>query len=205
MLRKCSSVLLLTNFEPFGQLYSQLAEEMGVSLRVEEEWNERYRVAADVVICGSKYLDSINRAYYPITVVILRSGESPAGYIKEGITRFIFDHENRYELALALYKPEKIYVQQKEMDVKSVLDGSPVLNYEYGAYRFDFSRDRYFYKSKGIYLTKREKTYLAEWLLNGHKDNEKRMCLFNMRKKFGKDFLADIDRFGQLKEDNNEQ
>ena len=50
-----------------------------------------------------------------------------------------------------------------------------------------------------IYLTDSSKKYLAQWLLNGLKDNSKRMILCNLRKKFGKDFLSDIDRFGQLK------
>lgn len=57
----------------------------------------------------------------------------------------------------------------------------------------------FFYKGKPIYLTSAHKKYLAEWLLTGNKDNSRRMILCNLRKKFGVDFLADIDRFGQPK------
>ena len=49
------------------------------------------------------------------------------------------------------------------------------------------------------------KRYLAEWLLNGHKDNKKRMILCNLRKRFGADFLINVDRFGQLKGGKDEQ
>ena len=53
-----------------------------------------------------------------------------------------------------------------------------------------------------IYLTNTIKKYLAQWLLNGKKDNSKRMILHNLRKKFGNDFLSDVDRFGRW---NNEE
>ena len=206
MLRKCSNALLLTNVESFSQLYSQYAEELGISLRVEKEWNVRYRVTEEVVICGSKYLESLHRSYYGTVVLILKEGESPAPYIKEGVTRFIFDYQNRYELALALYRPEKVFVAQQDTNVKTVLEDSLMLSFELGDYKFNFQQDRFFYKGKGLYLTKTEKVYLADWLLNGHKDNSKRNCLFNMRKKFGNDFLKNINRFGQLREENtNEQ
>lgn len=204
MLRKCSSALLLSNVDSFAQLYTQYAEELGVSLRVEKEWCSKYRVAEEIVICGTKYLSDLNKAYYANAVVILKKGESPAPYMQMGITRFIFDFQNQYELAFALYKPEKVFVVQQSSNIKTVLQDSVLLSFNLGEYKFDFQQDRYFYKGKGIYLAKMEKTYLAEWLLQGHKDNNKRNYLYNLRRKFGKDFLKDVDRFGNLKEEEDE-
>ena len=60
------------------------------------------------------------------------------------------------------------------------------------------------YKGKAIYVTKAQKRYLADWLLNGHKDNSKRVLLFELRKKFGNDFLREVDRHGQIKEEIDE-
>ena len=97
MLIKCSKALLLSDVPSFVENYKALAEEIGVSLQVESEWNDRYRVTSEVVILGSKYLDTLNRSYYSEAVLILKEGESPAPYIKEGINRFIFNYKNNYE------------------------------------------------------------------------------------------------------------
>ena len=107
MLIKCSKALLLSDVPSFAENYKALAEEIGVSLQVESEWNDRYRVTSEVVILGSKYLDTLNRSYYSEAVLILKEGESPAPYIKEGINRFIFNYKNNYELLCAFYKQEK--------------------------------------------------------------------------------------------------
>lgn len=203
MLKKCSNVLLLTNVTSFAETYTELARDIGVSVHVEEEWNSHYRVSEQVIVCGSKYIEDINEMFIPNVVVILRSGENPAALIKRGINRFIFDFKSSTELLVSMYAQEKEYVKQSGT-FADVLDESPFLNYVEGEYKFNFKSDRYYYKGDGIYLTNAEKRYLAEWLLNGHKDNSKRQCLFNMRKKFGNGFLKGIDRFGKLKEKKNE-
>lgn len=200
MLLKCSSALLLTGVKNFGLLYSELAEELGVSLKVESDWNKRYRITEEVVICGSKFLDRVNEQFYPGTTVILKSGESPLPYVKKGIENFIYDYENQYELAMAFYRKSKINIKQGTEDMRTILDSSVAVSFNEKEYSFDFSRDEFLYSGKRIYLTSSEKLYLAEWLLRHKKDNSKRMCLFNMRKKFGNAFLKDIDRFGNVKE-----
>lgn len=199
MLIKCSKALLLSDVPSFAENYKALAEEIGVSLQVESEWNDRYRVTSEVVILGSKYLDTLNCSYYSEAVLILKEGESPAPYIKEGINRFIFNYKNNYELLCAFYKQEKIVVHASSNDLKTIIKESNVLNYQFGDYNFMFDRNRFQYKGRPIYLSDSAKRYLAEWLLNGHKDNSKRMVLCNLRKKFGEGFLKDVDRFGQLK------
>ena len=89
--------------------------------------------------------------------------------------------------------------------MQELLKDCSVWNFQFGDYSFQFDKNKFTYKGKPIYLVDSQKRYLAEWLLNGHKDNSKRMVLCTMRKKFGKDFLADINRFGQLKGGKDEQ
>lgn len=191
----------MSDVPSFAEGYKSLAEDIGVELSVAEEWNERYRVTAEVVILGSKYLERLNRSYYPEAVLILKKGESPASYIKKGITRFIFDYQNNYELLCAFYRPEKIVLHASSNDLKTIIKECDVLRYQFGDYDFMFDTNKFKYRGKPIYLNESAKRYLAEWLLNGHKNNSKRMILCNLRKRFGEEFLRDIDRFGQMKEE----
>ena len=205
MLKKVEKALLLTDVPSFRKLYTDLAEEVGVELEAEKDWAIRYRVNADVVILGSKYLDKLNEAYYPIAVLLLKSGESPAPYIKRGISRFIFDYQNQYELFFAFFKQEATVVHASFEGLSDIIKDSGIKKFQFGDYDFQFDKNIYRYKGKPIYLCNATKKYLAEWLLNRNKENKRRMILCNLRKKFGKDFLKDVDRFGQLKGGKNEQ
>lgn len=200
MLKKVSRALLLSDVASFVNNYRALASDIGVELVVEEEWSDRYRVPTEIVILGSKYLKDLNKAYYPEAVLILKEGESPAPYIKEGITRFIFNYKNNYELTCAFYKPEAVIIHASTSKFIDIIKNCDVQNYQFAEYDFKFDRNKFSYNGKPIYLTDSAKSYLAEWLLNGHKDNKKRMILCNLRKKFGAAFLANVDRFGQIKE-----
>lgn len=201
MLRTCSSVLLLTSVDSFAEEIGQLAEECDIKLIVEKEWNINYRLTEDVILCGSKYLEDINRAYYPNVVLILKDNENPVSFIRDGITRFIFNHKDQREFVYAFCKMDKVFVKNVTPTVRAVLQEASAVRYCFGEYDFHFGNNRFTYKGKGIYLTDGEKAYLAEWLLNGHKDNSQRMHLCLMRKKFGDDFLKDVNRFGQIKEE----
>lgn len=204
MLRKCKRALLLSDVASFVGMYSQLADEAEVELTVESVWSDRYRITQDVVILGAKYLDNINKIYYDSVVLILKSGESPYPYIKMGISRFIFDHTNQFELYTAFFKEEPVYVNDANKELKDLVKDYNSSKFCYDRYDFNFLTDTFTYKGKPIYLTKAQKRYLAEWLLHGRKDNSKRMFLFSLRKKFGEDFLTEVDRHGQIKEEKDE-
>lgn len=197
MLKKCSSALLLTEVSSFADMYKNLASDMDIRLTVVNEWSSRYRVSEDVIILSAKYLDSLNRSYYPEAVLILKEGENPGPYIEKGITRFIFNYKNKYELLCAFYKTEKILLHSSSVNLKSILKESKTVTYTFGDYDFNFATNRFMYKGRLIYFTDSVKSYMAEWLLNGNKDNSKRMILCNLRKKLGKDFMKDIDRYGR--------
>lgn len=204
MLKLCSNVLLLSDVKSFSDNYRLIAEDLGVNLSVEEEWNNRYRIGHDLVICGSKYLEFIHPDYFSSVVLILKEDELPATYIAKGIERFIFNHKDNRELALSLYKSIPVVVRANKLDYEEVLKYSNTLNFCVGNYEFYFDRGIFKYKGQSIYLTDADKLYLAEWLLNEEKDNSKRMILCKLRKKFGDAFLRDIDRFGNLKEKKHE-
>lgn len=201
MLIKCNSALLLTDVPSFASMYKSIAKEALVQLKVEEDWSKSYRVAQDVIIAGSKYLDKINETYISKTVLILRSDESPAYFIAKGIERFIFDYQNAQELCMAFYRPDKVIVHTNNAELTDLIKTATTNCYQFGDYDFQFDKNSFKYKGKGIYLCKSQQKYLAEWLLYGSKDNKKRMVLCNLRKKFGEDFLKDVDRHGVLKEE----
>lgn len=205
MLEKCNSALLISEVESFSETYETIARDIGVDMTVEKEWKPRYRMSRDVVILGSKYLPDLNKAYYPVAVVILKRGENPVPYIKEGVNHFIFDYTNQYELLMALFKSPRVLVNGASQELKEMLRESGTTRFKAGAYDFRFDMNLYLYKGQPVYLQEAQKRYLAQWLLFGNKENKHRMLLCLMRKKFGEDFLKDIDRFGQLKEERNEQ
>lgn len=205
MLEKCNSALLISEVESFSETYETIARDVGVDMTVEKEWKPRYRMSRDVVILGSKHLPDLNKAYYPMAVVILKRGENPVPYIKEGVNHFIFDYTNQYELLMALFKTPRVLVNGASQELKDMLRESGTTRFKAGAYDFRFDMNVYLYKEQPIYLQEAQKRYLAQWLLFGNKENKHRMLLCLMRKKFGEDFLKDIDRFGQFKEEKNEQ
>lgn len=205
MLEKCNSALLISEVESFSETYETIARDIGVDMTVEKEWKPRYRMSRDVVILGSKYLPDLNKAYYPVAVVILKKGENPVPYVKEGVNHFIFDYTNQYELLMALFKTPRVLVNGASQELKEMLRESGTTRFKAGAYDFRFDMNIYLYKEQPIYLQEAQKRYLAQWLLFGNKENKHRMLLCLMRKKFGEDFLKDIDRFGQIKEDKDEQ
>lgn len=202
MLEKAENVILISEVESFADTYKGLAEDIGVELKVVSEWKPIYRVNADVVILGSKHLDKLNSAYYNKVVLILKEDESPLPFVKKGISRFIYNFRNTYELAMALYctkQIEKNGKSEKNDLYNKTLSECADQIFCLGKYEFDFIRDVFKYKQKEIYLTVSEKNYLAMWLLKHEKPVEKRIHLFNMRKKFGKDFLCDINKYGTLR------
>ena len=197
MLEKSTSVLLISDVRAFSDRYKALSDSVSISMTVECEWDTNYRVSEDTVILGSKHLAKLNRAYYPKAVLILKKDESPFQYIEQGIKRFIFNYQNDNELLFALFKSEVKILHSSSVDLKTILKDSCTVNYCFGDYDFKFDQNTFKYKGKPIYLATSQKEYLADWLLNGHKDNKKRMVICNLRKKFGSDFLKDVDRFGQ--------
>ena len=204
MLQKSKTALLISAQPDFSDNYAKLAESIGVKLKVEKDWNNKFRVMDEVVICGAKFLPKLHHTFYSKTVVILAEGESPAPYIKMGISRFIFNYKNHYELITALFYERPVIIKTPVRSVGESIEASGLGRFEYDKYDFRFDKDLFYYKGKPIYIRNGEKDFLAEWLLTGHKDNKRRTFLCNLRKRFGADFLKEVDRFGRIKEENDE-
>lgn len=198
MLRICSKALLLSSVSKFVSRISSIASDIDVELEVSEEWNTGYRMDAEVIICGSKYLDSISTDDYDKVRLVLKTDETVAVFLEMGITHFIFDYTNDKEVAFSFFV-EETEKQIDEMSLEDILCKTHRKVYEEGKYDFNFGTNSFKYDGVGIYLTEGEKAYLAKWLFLGNKENEKRILLYKMRKKFGKSFMKDIDRLGKYK------
>ena len=68
-----------------------------------------------------------------------------------------------------------------------------------GDYYFDFLNNIFKYKGENIWLSDGNRLMLAKWLIADKKDNNTRVHIYHMRQKFGEDFLADVDRHGNLR------
>lgn len=200
MLRTCSSALLLSNVPQFVNHISEIAKAEGVELDIADEWNTNYRLNNEVIICGSKYLPYLNVTDYHKIRLVLKSTESVTGFIQMGITHFVFDFNNKKEVSFAFLVDSQGESSDTLSDIISKTGQSRFSN---DRYDFDFKTNRFKYCGVGIYLRESEKIYLANWLLLNRKENDKRVLLCRMRKKFGKAFLKDVNRLGQYEGGNN--
>ena len=107
------------------------------------------------------------------------------------------NYKNSKEIFFALFIESK-NIEREDM-VAQIINDANISLFDKGKYRFDFEKNLFWYKGNQIYLTESNKKYLALWLLQGKKDNNKRALLYEMRKRLGKDFLSDVDRFGNIR------
>ena len=163
MLRKCSSVSILVSDE------NQKAKCKTVASQIKVDVNK----IGEVILCDGKNLSKISHNNYDKVVLILNN-ESPVTYIKEGITRFIFDFDNIYELCVAMYT---------DRPSETIYDSNDCY--------FDFSRNNFLYKGEKIFISKSQSEVLKSVLINGEKKSSSyRAIVCRLRKKFGKEFLV---------------
>lgn len=187
MLRKCSNVLLITGDDSFAKVVEDVAFELEVDIQRETEWSVNFKCLKDVIICDSDKSDCIREEYRKLAVVVLGEGESLSHYTAT-FDRYIFDRTDRREIALAF-----MYSGRGRVSPKGIIKEGL---WQSDEYTFFFGRNVYRYRGNDIYLRDSEIRWLYGWLMEGNKDDSKRMYLTNMRRRFGKDFLADIGRKG---------
>lgn len=162
MLRKCSSISILVSDENQKAKCKTVAEQIKVDVNK----------IGEVILCDGKNLSKINHSNYDKVVLILNN-ESPVTYIKEGITRFIFDFDNIYELCVAMYT---------DRPSETIYDSNDCY--------FDFNRNDFLYKGEKIFISKSQREVLKSVLINGEKKSSSyRTIVYRLRKKFGKEFL----------------
>lgn len=196
MLRVCSNVLLLSGVASFVSHVTEVANDTETVIDVADTWNVNYRVNADVIICGSKYIDSIDKEDYGKVRLVLKKDETVMTFIRKGITHFIFDYMDKREVAFSMFIDENEQAKDKRSSLNEIMSEANTSLFHNDRYFFNFASDTFRFKGAGIYLRKSEKEYLARWVLMGNKDNSKRILLCKMRKRFGKDFMQDVDRKG---------
>lgn len=195
MMTRLRSALLLTDVREFAMVYTEIAYKLGVELRVEGTWHEKYKVEQERLICGAKHLVNVNRIYYGDLFLLLAPDDKLEKYLDMGIRHFIFNHRDVRELAMVLCREvEEVKGDRLQRDVVA-FSGSGT--YVGGEYSFDFRKGEYSYCGRRIYLTKGEEDYLARWLLLHEKSNRERYQLYRMRSRFGRAFLSDFDRYGK--------
>lgn len=163
MLRKCSSVSILVSDENKKAKCKTVAEQIKVEVNNNGE----------VILCDGKNLSKLSHNNYDKVVLILNN-ESPVTYIKEGITRFIFDFDNIYELCVAMYT---------DRPYSTIYDSNDCY--------FDFNKNNFLYKGEKIFISKSQRKVLKSVLINGEKKSSSyRAIVCRLRKKFGKEFLV---------------
>lgn len=204
MLKVCSNVLLLSGVASFISHVTEIANDIETVIDVADTWNVNYRVNAEVIICGSKYIDCIGKEDYDKIRLVLKTDETVIPFIRKGITHFIFDHTNKREVAFSMFVDKEEQINERPASLSDIMSEAHISLFHNDRYFFNFASDTFRFKGAGIYLRKSEKEYLARWVLMGNKDNSKRILLCKMRKRFGKDFMQDVDRKGNYQGDSNE-
>lgn len=189
MLSACNSILLLTKSKSFVEYIKDIADKCEVKVHSRDEWNPLYRVTEDKILCSSEWKDLINENNIKKTVILLKEGESFVKAKNKGFEQFVFNVKDERQIMYAFLTVKQV---KKAVNIS-------VGNFVDKDYRFDFTENCFYYKNMGIYLSETERNYIGNWLLKGFKDNNKRHLLFNLRKRYGKEFLSEYDFKGQRK------
>jgi hypothetical protein len=129
------------------------------------------------------------------TFSVSKGAEYPYGFIEEwfnSIDRKQNDCRLVVRLEVADKSRNKDDLAKKELErlLDSHKDKAAWSRLEYD---FSFSDKKYIWKRREIHITPNEALFLFRWLvLNDETHKTQRFYLSNMRQKFGKDFLNDI-------------
>lgn len=195
MLISSKTALLLSKDTDFIARYETVAQMCNVELTVRSEWNERYRINQDVVIAEGE-LASLVASEYKNRLVFVFSGS--IAEMRAKADRFIFNKENLQELIYAFLKIDNSVKVKDTRSVTSIVISSGRSVFKEADYDFDFASSVYKYKGTEIYVSEAQRVLLAKWLLLGEKNRCLSSQLYLMRKKFGKDFLSDISKYGEV-------
>lgn len=206
MLETCKTLLLLTDSEELAKRYEEVAFKCNVLLRWEKGWTKQYRISSDVVVCTSEYADMIAEEYRAKAILVLNKGEK-IGKWRWKFDRYVFNAEDENEVVYSMLriKPSKKEVKASSPTLSAVLQESGESHFCKGNYDFNFPQDIFKYKGTRIYLSKGNKLMLARWLFLSYKDNNARTQVCALRKKFGKDFLSDINAKGEIKNESEKR
>jgi hypothetical protein len=75
--------------------------------------------------------------------------------------------------------------------LRQLLDEGRTNYREYG-YNFDFYLNKYYWDEKPVHITQSEALFLYRWLILNQRDHTQMYFIYNIRKRYGKEFLQEV-------------
>lgn len=197
MLKKYSNVLVCSDSEYLKSRYEEVAERLGVTINT--RYNSVYVHNYERIIADSESVGMIPVCYMDKVCIVLRSGEDFLP-LSRNVTSFVFCLQDDREVERSLYRVLDDCPEYSDISLTEEIEGvaNPVFTTD--RCKLDFAHGVYTYDDERISISPAQSIYLARWLLHGKKDASKRKHLFDLRQKYGKDFLANVDRYGFVTE-----
>lgn len=120
--------------------------------------------------------------------------DTPEPGMCEAVMAMLKPYESLYGYTVVVQIRDPITTRKKKTSAKKELKTMIRLSqdvWEQGEYRFLFKEREYYWKGVKIDLTAGEALYLYWWLVRGEQDPKQRYFLRNLRRRFGKEFLAE--------------
>lgn len=197
MLKKCSNVLVCSDSEYLKSRYEEIAERLGITIST--RYNNTYVHNYERIITDSGSLAQIPVCYSDRICIVLHADEDFIPLSRD-VTSFVFCLQDDREVERSLYRILDDCPGYVSLSLTEEIDGVANPVFTDGRCTLDFGHGIYTYNEERISISPAQSVYLARWLLHGKKDSSKRKHLFDLRLKYGKDFLADVDRRGFVTE-----
>lgn len=173
MMKLCSKLLLLTSDTSIEGSFVTAASKLGMSSNILVAKRMPHGVVNyDVIVVD--FTEAKKESTPSSAIVLLK--DRKIGKLTDKYSRFIFNAEDPREIFLSFFVPDTGSVTEKVIT--------------YGCVTLDFTEDKYFLDGKEIYIRKKEKEYLRRRFLLRENVSDMRHLLFNMRQRFGRDFLT---------------
>lgn len=195
MLATGKTVLLLSQDIVFIERYQEIAKVCDFTLEVRNKWYDTFRSDHDVIVADTDFIKHVSVVYRDKLVAVYSGSHNDMYNIAD---RFIFNKDSIPEL---MYSVMKIKVMDKPVSDRA----TAILKAGKGTfitdkYNFDFASNTYVADGVPVHFTDGQATALAKWLLLGIKDNNCNVQLHALRKKLGREFLSDINKFGEVRD-----
>lgn len=203
-MEQVENALVISQDTELLRSFLQIGLECIIDIQVEDYWESCFSATQEIIIVDSDCIALLNPQYYNKTVLVLKEGENWIEYANK-CTKFIFNRNNKFELAHSLMRDATIKFTVKRIGedfydrLMDIIERAQKKTFDCPNTHFDFMQQRYEYKGKQIYLTKKEQLRLAQWLLCGEKDSRTRGDICRIKKRIGdKEFLQFINARGLL-------
>lgn len=203
-MEQVENALVISQDTDLLRSFLQIGLECIIDIQAEDYWESCYNITQEVVIVDSDCISLVNPQFYNKTVLVLKEGENWLQF-SDKCTKFIFNRTNVFELSHSLMRESTVKISMKRIGddfydrLMDIIERAQKKTFDCPNTHFDFMQQRYMYKNKQIYLTKKEQLRIANWLLCGEKDPRTRGDVCRIKKRLhDSDFLAFINARGIL-------